>query len=84
MRALVLGAPGLLGQDLCAALVVRGHEAFGCSRGEADITKDDAVTAAIARSGATHVFNCAAYTQVDKQSKRVQAVKTKSGTPGTA
>jgi dTDP-4-dehydrorhamnose reductase len=66
MRALVLGAAGLLGQDLCAALVARGHDALGCSRGEADITKDDAVTAAIARSGATHVFNCAAYTQVDK------------------
>ena len=66
MRALVLGGTGLLGQDLCAALVAGGHEARPCSRSDADITRDGAVAAAIEGSSATHVFNCAAYTQVDK------------------
>jgi dTDP-4-dehydrorhamnose reductase len=66
MRALVLGAAGLLGQDLCAVLVTRGHTAIARGRVEADITQDGEVARAIAESSATHVFNCAAYTQVDK------------------
>jgi len=75
MRALVLGGAGLLGQDLCAALAARGHDARPCSRSEADITRDGAVAAAIEQSAATHVFNCAAYTQVDKaEVERDQAV----------
>lgn len=74
MRALVLGGAGLLGQDLCAAITARGFEAQPCSRSDADITRDGAVAAAIERSSATHVFNCAAYTQVDKaEEERAQA-----------
>jgi dTDP-4-dehydrorhamnose reductase len=74
MRVLVLGGTGLLGHDLCAALLARGHEVLPCGRSDADITRDGSVTAAIKRSSATHVFNCAAYTQVDKaEAERDQA-----------
>ena len=65
MRGLVLGAGGLLGQELCRELTERGHHAVACDRSDADITIDGAVASAIESSGATHVFNCAAYTAVD-------------------
>jgi len=66
MRALVLGAEGLLGQDLCGALARRGHTPLPCARRDADITREGAISTAIETTDATHVFNCAAYTQVDR------------------
>jgi len=73
MRALVLGARGLLGQDLCRELALRGHEVFACDRSDADITVDGRVASAIEKSGATHVFNCAAYTAVDLAEEEEEA-----------
>jgi len=66
VRVLVLGSAGLLGQDLCAAFASQGHDVFARDHRDADITQGGAVGAAIAATDATHVFNCAAYTQVDK------------------
>lgn len=67
MRWLVVGANGMLGQDLMAALgarAARGDSATGVDRDEVDIT-DPASIAGFAR-GYDVVVNVAAYTAVDK------------------
>ncbi len=67
MRWLVVGANGMLGQDLMAALgarAARGDSATGVDRDEVDIT-DPASIAGVAR-GYDVVVNVAAYTAVDK------------------
>ena len=63
MRWLVTGAKGMLGQDLVALLVDRGHEVLGIDRDEVDIT-DPRSVAGLA-DGFDVVANCAAYTAVD-------------------
>ncbi|QTE30250.1 dTDP-4-dehydrorhamnose reductase [Pengzhenrongella sicca] len=74
MRWLVVGASGMLGQDVASTLTVRGHDVRTTGRsvldGDAlnghralDITDADACLAAAA--GADVVMNCAAYTAVD-------------------
>jgi dTDP-4-dehydrorhamnose reductase len=64
MLWLVVGADGMLGQDLMAALADRGEEAEGVDRAEVDIT-DPAGTRGLA-DGFDVVVNCAAYTAVDR------------------
>ena len=64
MRWLVVGANGMLGQDLVAALAARGDAVHGVDRGEVDIT-DPAATVGMA-DGYDVVVNCAAYTAVDR------------------
>lgn len=65
MRWLVVGAKGMLGQDVMAALELRpGDSATGLDRDEIDIT-DPATIAGVA-AGHDVVVNCAAYTAVDK------------------
>lgn len=67
MRWLVVGANGMLGQDLMAALAARGEagdSAAGVDRDEVDIT-DPGSIAGFA-GGFDVVVNCAAYTAVDK------------------
>lgn len=66
MRALVLGGAGMLGQALCGALEARGHEALPHDRRITDISRSGAVGEAIQRTAPSHVFNCAAYTAVDR------------------
>lgn len=63
MRWLVTGAKGMLGQDLVALLVDRGHDVLGIDRDEVDIT-DPRSVAGLA-DGFDVVANCAAYTAVD-------------------
>lgn len=58
----VLGAQGMLGQDVLKVLEDYGPTSF--SRSELDITDRAAVTEAL--RGFDVVINCAAYTQVDK------------------
>ncbi len=64
MRWLVIGANGMLGQDLVAAIRQRGDDAVGVDRDEVDIT-DPSATLGLA-DGFDVVVNCAAYTAVDR------------------
>ncbi|MFC8731676.1 dTDP-4-dehydrorhamnose reductase [Luteimicrobium sp. NPDC057192] len=59
----VVGAAGLLGQDVVAAARAAGHAVTALTRGELDVT--DPVACAAALAGAGVVVNCAAYTRVD-------------------
>jgi dTDP-4-dehydrorhamnose reductase len=63
LRWLVVGAKGMLGQDLMGLLVARGEVARGLDRELVDIT-DPSSCAGIAEA-VDVVVNCAAYTAVD-------------------
>lgn len=63
VRWLVVGANGMLGQDLTALLAERGRDVSAADRSTVDITDANA-TAGIAH-GYDVVINCAAYTAVD-------------------
>ena len=63
MRWLVMGARGMLGQDLVKQLVHRGDDVSALDRDEVDITDPAATLAAVA--GHDLVVNCAAWTAVD-------------------
>ena len=63
MRWLVVGARGMLGQDLVTLLRERGHEVTGVNRDALDVT--DPVATADAAAGYEVVANCSAYTAVD-------------------
>ncbi|MBO9555486.1 dTDP-4-dehydrorhamnose reductase [Cellulomonas sp.] len=63
MRWLVVGANGMLGQDLCSLLAERGQDVTRLDRVHVDIT-DAGATDGIA-AGHDVVVNCAAYTAVD-------------------
>jgi dTDP-4-dehydrorhamnose reductase len=62
VRALVVGAGGMLGQDVMRLL---GEDAVGLTRAELDITDAAAVRDAVAETSPDVVLNCAAYTNVD-------------------
>jgi dTDP-4-dehydrorhamnose reductase len=62
-RWLVLGAAGMLGQDLLTAL--DGQDVAGRTRAELDITDQAAVTAGLEAAKPDVVVNCAAWTAVD-------------------
>ena len=64
-KAVVFGASGQLGVELCSELRLRGYEVFGYERGKIDVTSAEQVEAALARVDAGFVFNAAAYNQVD-------------------
>lgn len=63
MRWLVVGANGMLGQDLVTLLKERGQDVEAADRAELDIT--DPVSAAAGVVGYDVVVNCAAWTAVD-------------------
>ena len=65
-RVLLVGDKGMLADAVRRALAARGVEAVGVDRDVCDITKVDSVKAAFADHRPTLVFNCAAYTAVDK------------------
>jgi len=62
VKALVVGAGGMLGQDVMRLL---GDESVGYARAELDITDEQAVRDAVAETSPDVVLNCAAYTKVD-------------------
>lgn len=63
MRWLVVGANGMLGQDLVSVLGERGHDVTGVDRSQLDVTEPDEARAAVV--GFDVVVNCAAWTAVD-------------------
>src|ERR687889_2694169 len=65
MRLLVIGAAGMLGQDLLAAARAAGHEPVGLDLPELDITDSEATLAAVREVAPDAVVNCAAWTDVD-------------------
>jgi dTDP-4-dehydrorhamnose reductase len=62
-RWLVVGAAGMLGQDVLAAAADAGHQVVGVGRVDLDVTDPAAARAAVA--GYDVVVNCAAWTAVD-------------------
>ena len=64
-NAVVFGASGQLGVELCAELRRRGHKVFNYERGRIDITSAEQVESALAGLDPAWVFNAAAYNQVD-------------------
>lgn len=62
-RPVVLGAGGLLGRHVVDLLRRRGLDVAAKDRAACPIEDEGAVLAAL--DGASHVFNCAAYTNVD-------------------
>src|SRR5262245_8742991 len=65
MRCLVFGGAGMLGQAVVAEAEVRGWDAVGLSRAEADITDRDRLLHWAEEFRPEAVINCAAFTRVD-------------------
>jgi dTDP-4-dehydrorhamnose reductase len=65
MKILITGAKGQVGTDLVLEANKRGHEAYGFTSSEIDITDKDIVTNTIASIKPNVVINAAAYTAVD-------------------
>jgi dTDP-4-dehydrorhamnose reductase len=65
-RWLIVGAGGMLGRDLAAALRAHGEDVAGLTRQDCDITDETAVRAALRGGQPDVVVNCAAWTAVDE------------------
>ncbi|MFN2616635.1 MAG: dTDP-4-dehydrorhamnose reductase [Thermoleophilaceae bacterium] len=65
MKLLVLGAAGMLGQDVLRAARYVNHAVAGLDIDEVDVTDARAVLDTVAEHAAEVVINCAAYTNVD-------------------
>lgn len=71
MKALVTGAGGMLGRALIPALTAAGHEAVGLKRGDADVTRLDALRHPLKALRPDWIFHLAAFTRVDECESRV-------------
>ncbi|MYW64724.1 dTDP-4-dehydrorhamnose reductase [Streptomyces sp. SID8379] len=67
---LVVGAGGMLGQDVTALLAREGIAHVALGRGELDLTDGSAVADALTRLAPSAVVNCAAWTAVDDAETR--------------
>lgn len=66
LRWMVVGANGMLAQDLVPLVQGRGHDVVALGRAQLDVTDLSAVTAALRDAGPFDVVvNCAAFTAVD-------------------
>ncbi|MFF5650602.1 dTDP-4-dehydrorhamnose reductase [Streptomyces collinus] len=65
MKWLITGASGMLGRDVVGELTSRGETVVGLDRAALDITRPEAVDAAVREHRPDLVVNCAAYTAVD-------------------
>jgi dTDP-4-dehydrorhamnose reductase len=65
----ILGAEGLLGRALVKECSERGIKAVGASRQQADITSLEMLQKEANQVAASHIINCAAYTDVDGAEK---------------
>ncbi len=70
MRWLVVGAAGMLGQDLVEAISTVGHEVVGADRPEIDITDAGQCDRVLGSSEFDVLVNCAAFTAVDAAEER--------------
>jgi dTDP-4-dehydrorhamnose reductase len=77
---LVLGAGGMLGQDVVAALESAGPDVTGLGRSDLDITDEPAVRAELTRRRPDVVVNCAAWTAVDDAETREDEALRVNGT----
>jgi dTDP-4-dehydrorhamnose reductase len=66
MKILITGAKGQVGTDLVLEAKKRGHETYGFTSSELDITDKAVVTNTITNIKPNVVINAAAYTAVDK------------------
>ena len=66
MKILITGANGLLGSALAREANDRGIETVALSKGDLDITNAQAVMSLIGESRPNVVFNCAAFSNVDR------------------
>lgn len=75
MRALIIGAKGMLAHDLAAELASRGWETVGVDLPEFDLTDPEAsARVAVGAFGPVRwVINCAAYTAVDRAESEPEA-----------
>lgn len=78
-RFLVTGASGMLGRDVVAAALERGHECVELSHAELDVTDAPAVQAAITRAAPQAVINCAAWTDVEGAERKEPAALAVNG-----
>jgi dTDP-4-dehydrorhamnose reductase len=65
MRALVTGAGGQLGAELCAVLVDAGDDVLDANRERLDVTSREQVLGAVLGARPDVVYHCAAWTDVD-------------------
>lgn len=65
LRWLVTGAGGMVGYDVCAALVTRGESVVALTKSDLDITDVRAVRDSVSKARPDVIVNCAAYTKVD-------------------
>ncbi|MFE6200031.1 dTDP-4-dehydrorhamnose reductase [Streptomyces sp. NPDC057838] len=65
MKWLITGAGGMLGHDVVEELTRRGETVVALDRAALDITRPEAVDAAVREHAPGLVVNCAAYTAVD-------------------
>ena len=71
MRWWVVGAGGMLGQDLVQVVADSGQDVVAATRQDADVTDETSVEAALAAAGGVDVVvNCAAWTAVDDAESR--------------
>lgn len=66
VRALIAGIGGMLAADLLPRLVARGHDVIEVPESEFDITDPGKIDRVLSRAMPEVLFNCAAYTQVDR------------------
>ena len=74
-KALVTGANGMLGQDLCPILEASGYQVIRTDVAEMDITKFEAVDNVISTEKPDVVIHCAAYTNVDKAEEDIETAR---------
>jgi dTDP-4-dehydrorhamnose reductase len=73
--AMVTGAAGQLGSDLCRAAGARGLEVHGFDRRGLDVTDREAVIEAVSGIAPAVVFNCAAFHQLDACEADIEAAR---------
>ena len=74
-KALVTGAKGMLGQDLCPILEAGGYQVVRTDIAEMDITKFEVVDNIISVEKPNVVIHCAAYTDVDKAEEDIEKAR---------
>ena len=79
MRALILGAAGLLGRALAAELERRGAPLLALDRAGADVTDAVQVNAVVRSFAPAVVYNCAAFTRVDDCEQRSELASEVNG-----